>query len=121
MNRWIKFSLVAAGYLAWVIWLGNLWWLFGLLVIFDIYITKKVRWAFWKGNAKKEGKRNVLLEWVDAIIFALIAATFVKSFFFEAYMIPTSSMENTLMTGDYLFVGKLKYGPKRPQHPLPFP
>lgn len=121
MNRWIKFSLVAAGYLAWVIWLGNLWWLFGLLVIFDIYITKKVRWAFWKGNAKKEGKRNVLLEWVDAIIFALIAATFVKSFFFEAYMIPTSSMENTLMTGDYLFVGKLKYGPKRPQHPLTIP
>ncbi len=121
MNRWIKFSLVAAGYLLWVIWLGNFWWLFGLVIIFDLYITKKVKWAFWKKTYKEGEKRNVALEWVDAIIFALIAATFVKSFFFEAYMIPTSSMENTLMTGDYLFVGKLKYGPKRPQHPLTIP
>ncbi|MCK9346314.1 MAG: signal peptidase I [Bacteroidales bacterium] len=121
MNRWIKFSLVAAGYLLWVIWLGNFWWMFGLVIIFDLYITKKVKWAFWKKTYKKGEKRNVALEWLDAIIFALIAATFVKSFFFEAYMIPTSSMENTLMTGDYLFVGKLRYGPKRPQHPLTIP
>lgn len=121
MNRWIKFSLVAAGYLLWVIWLGNFWWLFGLVIIFDLYITKKVKWAFWKKTYKEGEKRNIALEWLDAIIFALIAATFVKSFFFEAYMIPTSSMENTLMTGDYLFVGKLRYGPKRPQHPLTIP
>ena len=121
MNRWIKFSVVAACYLLWVIWLGNFWWLLGLIVIFDLYITKKVKWAFWKKKYEKGEKRNVWLDWLDAIIFALIAATFVKAFFFEAYMIPTSSMENTLMTGDYLFVGKLKYGPVRPRNPLTVP
>ena len=121
MNRWIKFSVVAACYLLWVIWLGSFWWLLGLLVIFDLYITKKVKWAFWKKKYKEGEKRNVWLEWLDAVIFALIAATFVKSFFFEAYMIPTSSMENTLKTGDYLFVGKIKYGPVRPRNPLTVP
>lgn len=121
MNRWVKFSLVAVGYLLWVIWLGSFWWLLGLLVIFDLYITKKVKWAFWKKKYKEGEKRNVWLEWLDAVIFALIAATFVKSFFFEAYMIPTSSMENTLKTGDYLFVGKIKYGPVRPRNPLTVP
>jgi signal peptidase I len=121
LNRWIKFSVVAVCYLLWVIWLGNFWWLLGLIVIFDLYITKKVKWAFWKKKYEKGEKRNVWLDWLDAIIFALVAATFVKSFFFEAYMIPTSSMENTLMTGDYLFVGKLKYGPVRPRNPLTVP
>jgi signal peptidase I len=121
LNRWVKFSLVAVGYLLWVIWLGSFWWLLGLLVIFDLYITKKVKWAFWKKKYKEGEKRNVWLEWLDAVIFALIAATFVKSFFFEAYMIPTSSMENTLKTGDYLFVGKIKYGPVRPRNPLTVP
>ncbi len=105
MNRWIKFSLVAAGYLLWVIWLGNFWWLFGLVIIFDLYITKKVKWAFWKKTYKEGEKRNIALEWVDAIIFALIAATFVKSFFFEAYMIPTFFHGKHPMTGDYLFGG----------------
>lgn len=120
-NRWFKFTTVALCYLLWVIWLGSYWWLLGLLVIFDIYITKKVKWAFWKKNYKEGEKHNAALDWLDALIFALVAATFVKYFFFEAYMIPTSSMENTLMTGDYLFVDKLKYGPKRPQQPLTVP
>lgn len=120
-NRWFKFGLVALCYLLWVIWMGSYWWLLGLLIIFDLYITKKVKWAFWKKQYKEGEKRNAALDWLDAIIFALVAATFVKYFFFEAYMIPTSSMENSLMTGDYLFVDKLKYGPKRPQQPLTVP
>ncbi len=120
-SRWFKFAVVALCYLLWVIWLGNYWWLLGLIVIFDLYISKKVKWAFWKKRYKAGEKRNTALDWLDALIFALVAATFVKYFFFEAYMIPTSSMENTLMTGDYLFVDKLKYGPKRPQQPLTIP
>ena len=90
-------------------------------MIFDIFITKKVKWAFWKKNYKKGEKRNAWLDWLDAIIFALIASTLIKAFFFEAYMIPTSSMERTLMTGDYLFVSKVAYGPKVSQTPLSFP
>src|SRR5574344_28478 len=119
-NRWIKFTLWGGLYLLWVIWLGNYWWLFGLPIIFDLYITRKVKWAFWRKKSGK-GKPNVWLEWLDAIIFALVAATFIRIFFYEAYTIPSSSMERSLMVGDYLFVSKIAYGPKVPQTPLSFP
>ncbi|MEG1899502.1 MAG: signal peptidase I [Bacteroidales bacterium] len=120
-NRWFKFTLWGGLYLLWVIWLGNYWWLLGLAIIFDVYISKKVRWAFWKKKTEKKGKVSGLFEWIDAIIFALVAATFIRMFFFEAYTIPTSSMEKTLMVGDYLFVSKIKYGPKIPETPISFP
>lgn len=119
-NKWFKFSLWGGLYLLWVIWLGNYWWLLGLAVIFDVYVSKKVRWAFWRKPGKK-GKTNGFFEWIDALVFALVAATFIRMFFLEAYTIPTSSMEKTLMVGDYLFVSKIKYGPKIPETPLSFP
>lgn len=123
-NRWFKFSLWGGLYLIWVIWLGNYWWLLLLPVIFDIYVTKKVRWAFWHKRAGKDGKvpkQNAFVEWVDALIFALVAAVFIRTFFFEAYVIPSSSMEKSLMVGDYLFVSKIKYGPRVPMTPISFP
>ena len=120
-NRWTKFGFWALLYLLWVIWVGNYWWLFGLIIIFDSHITKKVKWAFWKKNYKEGEKHNVFLDWLDAIIFAVVVVTFVNIFFFQAYKIPTSSMERSLMTGDYLFVSKLSYGPKLPERPLSIP
>lgn len=120
-NKWFRFSIWAIAYLLWVIWFGNWWFLIGLAVIFDIFITQRVRWAFWKKRYKEGEKKNPFFEWLDAIVFALVVSTFIKAFFFEAYMIPTSSMERTLMTGDYLFVSKLSYGPKVSQTPLSFP
>lgn len=120
-NRWFKFGFWAVLYTAWVIWLGNFWWLFGLVVVFDLYITKKVKWAFWRKTYKEGEKPNVLLEWLDAIIYAVIVVTFINMFFIQSFVIPTSSMEKTLMTGDYLFVGKLAYGPKVAERPLSIP
>lgn len=120
-NRWFKFGFWAVLYTAWVIWLGNFWWLFGLIVVFDLYITKKVKWAFWRKTYKEGEKPNVLLEWLDAIIYAVIVVTFINMFFIQSFVIPTSSMEKTLMTGDYLFVGKLAYGPKVAERPLSIP
>ncbi|MDR2585846.1 MAG: signal peptidase I [Prevotellaceae bacterium] len=120
-NKWFKFGLWATLYSLWVVWLGSYWWFLGLPIIFDLYITKKVKWAFWRKVYKKGEKRNVWLDWLDAIIFALVAATFIKMFFIEAYVIPTGSMEQSLMTGDYLFVSKMRYGPKVPQTPLSIP
>ncbi len=120
-NKWFKFGVVALCYLLWVIWLSNYWWLLGLVVVFDLYITKKVKWAFWKKHYKEGEKRNTWFDWLDAIIFALIAATFIRMYFYEAYMIPTSSMERNLMTGDYLFVSKFYYGPRVPETPLSLP
>ena len=93
----------------------------GLGVIFDMYITGKVHWAFWKKKNPVDGKQTKVVEWVDAIIFAVIAATFIRLFFIEAYTIPTSSMEKSMMVGDYLFVSKTAYGPKLPNTPVAFP
>ena len=119
-NKYFKFGVAALIFILWVIWIGNYWLLFGLPVIFDIYITKKVHWAFWKPKDKKK-KKSKLVEWVDALIFAVIAATLIRMFFIEAFTIPTSSMEKSLMVGDYLFVSKVSYGPKIPNTPLSFP
>ena len=120
-NKWFKFAVAAFIYLLWVIWIENYWWLIGFGVIYDLYISKKVHWSFWKKRNPLDGKQTKVVEWVDAIIFAVIAATFIRMFFIEAYTIPTSSMEKSMLIGDYLFVSKLSYGPKMPNTPLSFP
>ncbi len=120
-NKWARFSFWAVLYILWVICLGNYWWLFGLVPIFDYHITKKVNWLFWKKEYKEGEKRNALLDWIDAIIFAVVVVTFINTFFFQAFKIPSSSMESSLYTGDHLFVSKLAYGPKLPQTPLTIP
>ncbi|MFC2100443.1 signal peptidase I [Bacteroidota bacterium] len=66
-------------------------------------------------------KKSAVREWVDAIIFAVIAATIIRTFLIEAYTIPTSSMEKSLLVGDFLFVSKISYGPKIPNTPIAFP
>lgn len=120
-NKWFKFILVGTIYLLWVIWIESYLWLLGIPVIFDMYVTKKVHWAFWKKKNTPDGKQTKTVEWIDAIIFAVIAATFIRMFFIEAYTIPTSSMEKSMLIGDYLFVSKTSYGPKLPNTPLSFP
>ncbi len=65
--------------------------------------------------------KSAIREWADAIIFAVVAATIIRTFFIEAYTIPTSSMEKSLLIGDFLFVSKISYGPKIPNTPLSFP
>ena len=120
-NKWVRFSFWTVLYILWVIWIGNYWWLFGLLVIFDIFITKKVKWAFWKKEYKEGEKHNVWLDWLDAIIFAVIVVTFINIFFIQAFKIPSSSMESSLLTGDHLFVSKTAYGPRLPQTPISMP
>jgi len=120
-NKWFKFSIITICYTLWVIWLQNFWWFIGNGIIFDMYITKKVPWAFWKLVKPKNKFQKWLLGWVDAIIFAVIAASFIRLFFFEAYTIPTSSMEGSLLIGDFLFVSKCSYGPRTQMTPLTFP
>jgi len=120
-NRWTKFGFWALLYVLWVIWLGNFWWLFGLIVVFDVFITQKVHWNFWKKRYKEGEKHSALNDWLDAIVFAVIVVTFINTFFFQAFRIPSSSMERTLYTGDHLFVSKLTYGPRLPQTPLTIP
>src|SRR6056297_1001511 len=105
-NKYLRFAVAAILYILWVIWTQEYWLFIGLAVIFDIYITKKVNWSFWK---KRNKKNSTFIEWLDALIFAVIAVTFINIFFFQNYKIPTGSMEKTLLKGDHLFVSKLTY------------
>lgn len=86
----------------------------------------------WDKNTKYEGpshsldkekkvKRSIVREWSDAIIFAVVAATIIRTFVIEAYKIPTTSMEGSLLAGDFLFVSKLNYGARTPITPIAFP
>ena len=117
-NKYFRFGFAAMVYILWVIWLGNFWWLFGLAVVFDIYVTKKVNWAFWKSRKKKN---SVFIEWLDALIFAVIAVTIINIFLFQNYKIPTPSMEKSLLVGDHLYVSKVAYGPRLPNTPITVP
>ncbi|MCL2511743.1 MAG: S26 family signal peptidase [Bacteroidales bacterium] len=117
-NKHFKFGLVAFLYLLWTFWVGNWWLLLLVPIIFDTYVTKKVNWTFWK---KREGPNSKVVEWIDALIFAVVAVTLINIFIFQNYKIPTGSMEKTLQIGDHLFVSKLKFGPKIPNTPLSFP
>lgn len=115
----IKFAIASILYILWIIWLKSLWMLIGLPIIFDIYISKKVKWnplKQKKGEPKKKWK-----EWADALIFALVVSSLIKVFVFQLYAIPTGSLEKTLLIGDRLFVSKLSYGPKMPITPISFP
>lgn len=83
-NKWTGFIFWSLLYLAWVIWLGNYWFLPGLGVIFDIFITRKVHWNFWKKRYKEGEKHSAVNDWLDAIIFAVIVVTFINIFFFSS-------------------------------------
>lgn len=118
-KQWIRFGVVLTLYLLFIIWLRS--WL-GIVVvpfIFDAYITKKIPWTWWK----KSKNKTVLtvMGWVDAIVFALVAVYFVNLYFFQNYVIPSSSLEKSLLVGDYLFVSKMSYGARVPQTPLHMP
>jgi signal peptidase I len=69
----------------------------------------------------KKEPSSFVKNWLDPIVFAVIAASIIRGFFIEAFTIPTSSLEKSLMVGDFLFVNKFAYGPKIPQTPLSFP
>ncbi len=124
-NKWVGFGFASLLYILWfVVWSGYLWSLLGLVVIYDIYITKFLSRYFVKPNAKlceKSFLYKTIYEWVNAIVFATVVATLIHTYIFQLYVIPTSSMEKSLLVGDYLYVSKVSYGPKMPNTPLSFP
>ncbi|MDR0393927.1 MAG: signal peptidase I [Tannerella sp.] len=118
-RQWINFSIWAVLYILFTAWMGNLLLLLGLLVLVDIYLTKFIPWGAWKKS--KNPKVQNILNWIDDILFALIAVYLINIFVFQNYQIPSSSLEKTLLVGDYLFVSKLSYGPRVPNTPISFP
>ncbi|MCR4583469.1 MAG: signal peptidase I [Prevotella sp.] len=116
--QWAKFIGVLVLYLLFLYWVGSWWGLLVIPFIFDVYITKKIKWQWWK---ESEGPVKWVMSWVDALVFALVAVYFINLFFFQNYVIPSSSLEKSLLTGDYLFVSKVSYGPRIPETPLTMP
>ena len=114
-----KFVVVTLLYLAFLLWVKSWWGLIVVPFIYDVYITKKIKWQWWK-DSPNSLVRGVM-SWVDACVFALVAVYFINLFFFQNYVIPSSSLEKSLLTGDYLYVSKMSYGPRVPQTPLTVP
>ncbi len=116
---WIKGLVACALYIAFLVWIRSWWGAVVLPFIFDAYITKKINWGWWK--ELEDPVARFAMSWVDAIVFALVAVYFVNIYFFQNYTIPSSSLEKSLLVGDYLFVSKMSYGPRVPQTPLHAP
>lgn len=119
VKRWVKFILVLLLIIFFFVWSGA-WWLWLLVPLaFDIFVTKYVNWNRWK-EAKNPILRTIA-DWVDAIVFALLAVYVINLYFFQNYKIPSPSLEKTLLVGDFLLVSKVSYGPREPMTPLSFP
>lgn len=114
--QWIKCAIAILLYLVFLLWVRSWWGLIVVPFIFDIYITKKIPWSFWK-KSKNPAVRSVM-SWVDAIVFALVAVYFVNIYIFQNYQIPSSSLEKSLLVGDFLYVSKMSYGPRVPNTPF---
>ncbi len=118
-KQWVKFSIATLLCIVFTIWSGALWILLLIPFLGDLYVTKYIPWGAWKESNNKTVR--TVAEWVDAILFALVAVYLINVFFFQNYKIPSSSLEKSLLVGDFLFVSKMSYGPRSPMTPLSFP
>lgn len=117
--QWIKCIIWSVLFILWTIWVKNIFLNVLLLLIFDYFITRYIKWDWWKSIENKWVR--TLFDWIDAIVFALVAVYLIGIFFFQNFKIPTSSLEKSLLIGDRLFVSKMSYGPRIPFTPLSFP
>lgn len=120
-NPFFKLLLTSTLFTLWVLWLENYWLFAGLIIITDVHLTRFVNWRFWRKRLPKGKKHKWNTELFDSIIWAILIAIFIRVFLFEAYTIPTSSMEKTLLVGDYILVNKIRYGPRLPMTPITIP
>ena len=118
-KQWIKFGIVTVIYLLFLLWVKSWWGLIVVPFIYDIYISKRIPWSWWR-KSKNPTVRGIM-SWVDAIVFALVAVYFVNLYIFQNYQIPSSSLEKSLLVGDFLYVSKVSYGPRVPNTPLSMP
>ena len=125
MKKSLKVILFFVFTIVWsiIVYLLNGEWLhFIPLVVADILFFETINWQFWKKREKNKKKRkSEIRNWLEAITFAVVAAHILRTFFIEAYTIPTSSMEKSMLIGDFLFVSKLAYGPRVPMTPVAVP
>lgn len=120
-THYIKFYIAVVGITSLAIWI-SFWWILILLPIYyDFYITKKIKWLFWRPKNYPHIAHYKLIVISESIVWAFLLALFARVFLFEAYTIPSPSMENTLYEGDYILTTKIQYGPRLPITPLSVP
>ncbi len=118
----VAFIIFAIAWTAFIYLIEGEWLYFIPLFVADFLFWKTFNYTFWKKRVKKPKKKKTeVRSWIDAIGFAVIAATLLRTFLIEAYTIPTSSMEKSMLIGDFLFVSKVSYGPRVPMTPVAFP
>ena len=115
----VKLTIVLVLYILFLFWVKSWMGIIVIPFIIDNYTTRFIPWGWWKKSQNSTLKK--VMSWVDAIVFALVAVYFVHQYFFQNYVIPTSSLEKSLLVGDYLFVSKINYGPRKPHTPLSMP
>ena len=132
---WIRAGVWSALYVVFVLWVAwndwaSLGWLLLLPLVIDAFTTKYINYGWWRKykpeeteGQKKKGNAFLytLFSWIDAIVFALVAVYFINLYIFQNYQIPSSSLEKTLLVGDFLYVDKMAYGARVPMTPLSMP
>lgn len=117
--RYLLFFLSGFFWSMLTIWIGLFYLLPFNLVIFDIFLTRRIDWTLRSYGLPKPLQASI--EWIGIVLLALTCSFTIKVLFLETYKIPTPSMEETLLSGDYIFVSKLAYGPRLPETPLAIP
>ena len=117
--RYVGFFLTGMLWSFLVVWIGMIFLLPLNLVIYDIFLTRRVDWTLRKYGLPRYLQSGI--EWVTVLVVAILCSFTIKVLFLETYKIPTPSMEETLLAGDYIFVSKLAYGPRLPETPLAIP
>ncbi len=117
--KYLGFGLSALLWSLLVIWVEFWYLLLFDLVLFDLWVTHKFDWSLRKYGIPKYLQLG--MEWLFIILLALASSFTIKVLFVETYKIPTPSMEETLLAGDFIFVSKLAYGPRLPETPLAIP
>ena len=119
VSAWVRFSVYTIFLVVFLFWIQCWWGLFLIPFIIDVCFTHIIPWGWWR-NIKNNTLRGIM-SWVDAIVFAAVAVYFVHNYFGQNYVITSSSVEKSLLTGDYLLVSKMNYGPRDPITPLHMP
>lgn len=120
-NPFLRLLLTSTIFTIWVLWLETYWLFTGLIIITDVHLTRFINWRFWRKRLPRGKRHKFSTEVFDSLVWAVLVAVFIRVFLFEAYSIPTSSMEKTLEVGDYILVNKVRYGSRLPITPITIP
>ena len=114
----IKGGIIITLFIIFTLWAG-LWWLLLLPLLIDFYFTRLINWRYLRQHPNPLVRTLGTL--LEDVVFVVVMVSLIFTYFFQNFAIPSSSLEKTLLIGDYLFVNKLSYGPRVPMTPIALP